>query len=176
MNQSELLKYKLQKSAQIYFIILCLLLQSPFFEFENSLNILLIIRNKLQFETSALLIKRLSTHLGRQINQFNFILYFIFFLNFKTEINAECLNLIWGLANDPLNYEDLILKFIDRSGKQINDFGRYSEWMSDVYETRYMIVTYLKSPVGLNFGFWGPAQWTESDYNALKSILSEFNW
>ena len=80
------------------------------------------------------------------------------------------------MANDPLNYEDLILKFIDRSGKQINDLGRYSEWMSDVYETRYMIVTYLKSPVGLNLGFWGPAQWTESDYSALKSILSEFNW
>ena len=28
---------------------------------------------------------------------------------------------------------------------------------------------------GINFSYWGPSQWTESDYNALKPMLSEFS-
>ena len=57
----------------------------------------------------------------------------------KTEISADCQNIIWGFANYPQDYEDLILKMIRRSGKQINDLGKYAEWMADTYETRYMI-------------------------------------
>ena len=45
----------------------------------------------------------------------------------KSEISADCQNIIWGLANNPQDYEDLILKMIHRSGKQINDLGRYAE-------------------------------------------------
>ena len=49
----------------------------------------------------------------------------------KSEISADCQNIIWGFANYPQDYEDLILKMIHRSGKQINDLGRYAEWISD---------------------------------------------
>ena len=45
----------------------------------------------------------------------------------KSEISADCQNIIWGFANYPQDYEDLILKMIHRSGKQINDLGRYAE-------------------------------------------------
>ena len=87
------------------------------------------------------------------------------------KVNEACLNILKEIANGFENKTTIILSAAYNSGKDINDLGRYENWL-DANNTRYVALSVSGFPVNLYLGVCGPAEWTEEDYNASRELIA----
>jgi hypothetical protein len=86
------------------------------------------------------------------------------------EASEACLSKLQDIANNFEENSMLIAKMVYYSGKDVNDLGKYSACRQSP-DTRYVVFSVNKLPMGVYLGICGPLECSEDDYNTLRPSL-----